>query len=405
MFKLDRQGKCYTCLNKAKDTDVITCEICEFHFHAVCDSDDGKGPNKIAVVSHLKLFKQSSTKKNFSWKCDQCLTISEQNQAATVKEAISQFMVQFADFKNTLPDKIKQIVKSEMENVTTSQTEEFNKFTENINTQPTAPSYADKVRDTPPDTKKAILVKADKDGRPVDKKKVSKIIRDNGVQVNKVVVSSTGDTFINLPDDKSRDKLQPLLQSEDNNVVMLKSKLPSISIMGVTEDLSKEEIKQGICNQNESIGILVNDQKEEFEVIYLRAPPPHGYYHQVTIRVSPKIRRLISNLGNKIFLSGKHCQVQDSFHIRRCNKCQEFGHYAGKCPDEKPEVCGYCGANHKSNTCMLKNSHSSTHKCVNCEIAGLEIVEGHSTFYKHCPAYKIQQEKLQNAIGYDYSLN
>ena len=153
---------------------------------------------KIAVASHLKLFKQSSTKKNFSWKCDQCLTISEQNQAATVKEALSQFMVQFADFKDALPEKIKQIVKSEMENVTASQTEEINKITENIKTQP---SYADKVRDTPPDTKKAILVKADKDGHPVDKKKVSKIIRDNGVQVNKVVVSSSGDTFINLPDE------------------------------------------------------------------------------------------------------------------------------------------------------------------------------------------------------------
>ena len=418
MFKLDRQGKCTTCLAKAKDAEIIQCEVCEFYFHGVCDSEDGKGQNRIAVQSHLKLFKQASTKKNFSWKCDKCLTISEQNQAATVKESISQFMIQFTEFKNQLPVQIKEIVKSEMENLTASQTDEFNKLAENISTQSEATSWnnsakvqeiiqesrnIDKVQW--PDLRESLIVKPDADGNPIDPAKVKKIIVDNGVAVDKVVVSSSGDTFINLPNPKSREKLQPLLQRDnDNDVFLLKKKLPQISILEVTDDLSKEDIKKGLLGLNESIGNLANNG-QELSVVYTKAPPQGKEFHQVIVRVSPDIRKSIKAAGNKVHLSDKVCRVKDNFHVKRCNKCQDFGHYASKCKPGTAEVCGYCAASHKSSDCPIKDNPSHTHKCRNCEVAGLEHFTGHSTFSYGCPAYKIQQDKLKNAIAYDYNLN
>ena len=161
-------------------------------------------------------------------------------------------------------------------------------------------------------------------------------------------------------------------------------------------------IKTGLISKNEALGTLVN-AGHELSVVFTR-PPPHGkLYHQVTVRVSPEIRRAIKAAGNKVHLSDRHCRVADNFHIKRCNKCQSFGHYASKCKPDSQDICGYCGEHHKSSECLIRNSPSHTHKCCNCELASLENFEGHSTFWRDCPAYKIQQDKLKGAIAYDYS--
>lgn len=401
MFQLDLQGKCETCLSKASNAESIRCENCQFYFHAICDSDDGNS-HPIAKKTHLSLHKQGSTKANFSWKCDKCLTISEENQAASLKDMMSKLIDRFSALEDRLSQEIKSQVSEEFVRLTNAQSDEFIKLNESVskNTTPSAPTGVWNDTEKVAAMKSSLMVKADKDGNPVDASKVRKLVRENGIPVIKVVATATGDTFINLPNEESRDKLQPLLQSEDNQVVPLKSKLPAVSLLGVTENLSKEQIKEGICNQNVSVGNLVHDG-EEFSVVFTKPPAGKNLYHQVTIRVSPKIRSVITSAGDSLFLSSQVCKVRDSFHIRRCNKCQSFGHYAGRCKEDTPNVCGYCGEGHKSDDCLLKNSAHSTHKCANCQLAGLDP-EGHSTFYYKCPAYKIQQDKLKSAIAYDY---
>ena len=412
MFQLDIQGKCETCLQTAKESEILCCDTCQFFYHAFCDSVEGNSDG-IAKKTHLGLHKQASTKKNFIWKCDRCLTISEQNAASSVRDMISTLVDRIDQFETQLPQKIKEIVQDEFQRLNQSQAPDIDKLCDSLVTKMSNSNPVKPISINTPwsndkrveDMKSSMLIKADKDGKPVDPGKVRKTIMDNGVPVNKVVVTSSGDTFINCPNQQSRDKLHPLLHSENNNVVLLKSKLPTISLFGVTDDLSKEEIKQGIINQNEAIGKLVTEQHEELEVIYTRAPPQGKSYYQVTLRVSPLIRKAIANLGNKLFLSSKSCNVEDSFHIKRCNKCQSFGHYAAKCDEETPTVCGYCGEHHKSNKYLLKDSASITHKCFNCQAAGMEEFEGHSTFSRKCPAYIIEQKKLANSIAYNYQSN
>ena len=404
MFKLDIQGKCDTCCMKAKESEIIQCQVCEFYFHGLCDSQDGKNDG-IAKETYLGLYKRKSTKKNFSWKCDVCLTVSEQTQASTVKDMISQLMDRFTRFETQLPDIIRAIVKEESEKIDVNRTNDLEELSSNIAAKITEPVKTVSV--TPwNDTerlegmKASLLIKPDEAGNPVNAKTVKKIVMDNGVPVNKVVVTSTGDTFINLPDQKSRDKLFPLLKSDKNDVVLLKSKLPTISILGVTDELTKGEIKSSLCNQNPFLSKLVVEDKEELEVIYTRPPPADRNYHQVTVRVSPLIRKYIKDQGDKLFLCSKSCRVEDSFHIKRCNSCQKFGHYASNCKDDTAPVCGYCGEGHRSNDCLLKSSHRRTHLCCNCRDAELGDHEGHNTFDRKCPAYKIQQKKLESSIAY-----
>ena len=402
MFQLDLQGKCETCLSTAKDAEIIKCFSCEFSFHALCDSTDGNS-NPIAKKTHLSLHKQASTKPNFLWKCDRCLTISEENQAATLKEMVSKLVERLGSLENRLSKEIKSQVAEEFVKLTVSQNSEFTKLTETVSNN-TASSvapqgaWADSKKVS--DMKSSLMVKPDGEGKPIDVTKVRKLVRENGIPVNKVVATSTGDTFINLPNEKSRDKLLPLLQSAQNTVVPLKSKLPAVSLIGLTVEHTREEVREGIVNQNELIGKLVNEG-EELSVVFTKPPSGRQTYHQVTVRVSPKIRSAIKSLGNHIHLSDEFPKVVDNFHVRRCNKCQCFGHYASQCKPEDPTNCGYCGTDHKSDECILKDSAKSRHKCINCEKVGLKP-EGHSTFWYDCPAYKIQQEKLKNSISYDY---
>ena len=174
-----------------------------------------------------------------------------------------------------------------------------------------------------------------------------------------------------------------------------------MNLLGVTEKLSKNQIESAICSQNKVIHDLV-ESGEELSVIFTRDPPPNKDYYHVTVRVSPLIRAAIKSSGNKLYLSKRVCNVADNFHVLRCNKCQAFGHYASKCAEETPQVCGYCSEQHKSAECHLKDSPPHTHKCANCATSSLTAA-GHNTFSMKCPAYKIQQDKLKSSISYDYS--
>ena len=402
MFKLDIQGLCETCLKKAGEAEILQCESCKFYFHAVCGSPDGKSDG-IAKQTHLNLHKQRSTKKNFSWRCDRCHTVSEHTQAASVKDLISQLMERFTTFENQLPEKIRSIVNDEFQKCQETQKPDLDELSTNIASKITIPvkppvaPWSDKTKVE--QIKSSLLIKPDSEGNPVDENVINKVVVDNGVPVNKVVVTESGETYINLPDKKSRDKLCPLLQSEANEVVALKPKFPTISILDVKDNLSREQIKQGLCSQNEHIGRLVEEDNQELEVIYQKPPPQGKPYYKVSVRVSPMIRKCIANQNDRVYLSRKSCRIEDNYHIRRCNKCQLFGHYAEKCKAVS-HTCGYCGENHDSNSCEKKDDPKRTHQCSNCRAAGLDIFEGHNTFDRECPAYKIQQDKLKNTISY-----
>ena len=248
--------------------------------------------------------------------------------------------------------------------------------------------------------KSSLLVKPDEGGHPVDVKQVEKIVLDHGIPVDSINVSSTGVTYVNLPDKSNRDELIPLLESEDafNEVVSLKSKQPTISLRGVTKKLTPQDIKDGMYKQNSQIKTLV-DNGSRISVVLIKPPRDEQEYFQVAVRVSPEIRKAIKNNGDKVHIGLRRYKVVDRFYIKRCNRCQQFHHYADGC--DNPEICGYCTLHHKSSECPDRRKHHSEHHCINCRVAELES-QGHPTFWSKCPAYVEQQNKLKNTISYNY---
>ena len=400
MFKVNNESLCSTCGQKVNSQQCLKCVECDGLYHAICASAGSK-ESQLCNSSFLKAFLTPSVKDNFTWTCDICKTEAESDKVATLRQTMSAMSKSHSTQIAALTSSIEIL------------SDRVNAIALNFKpdeVKPTVWSDATRVQKV----KSALVVKPDERGNTVNSKDVRKIAADEGIPVDSVIESGNGEMFVNLPDEESRDRVtQLLVQSHsDNPVVKLKSKLPSIAVHGVTsrdvkngddEDLSKEELAQCIYRQNGSIAALM-DKGSHLSVVYVRSPPARKVFYTVVLRVSPDIRTLIKKMKNKIHLGVSVHNIVDRFHVRRCNRCQELGHYEDKCDPNNHVVCGFCAKDHKSDVCPDKNAHHSHHKCINCSGEGIDA-SGHSAFWPKCPAYVTAQKKMMKTIAYDYELN
>ena len=229
--------------------------------------------------------------------------------------------------------------------------------------------------------------------------KVQEIVSTNCIQVAKTVVKENGDVFVDLPSEEVRSKLTPLLNDQAfaaNEVVSLKSKLPSITILDVKRFSTKEVFVDKIKKQNPEIKELM-DKGSEFTVVFCKNPREGDENYQVVARVSDDVRKAIKENRNRIYVELESYRVVDRFYIKRCNKCQKFGHYENDCQYET--CCGYCRQDHLSAECEMKDAHHDHHKCINCQEDGKDP-NGHSAFWHKCPTYLELQKKLKKSIPY-----
>ena len=232
---------------------------------------------------------------------------------------------------------------------------------------------------------------------------VREIAVKNSIPVTNIGVSKKGNTFIHCPSAEARDKLQPLLINANlvgKDVVSVKEKSPHITIVDIiqtgSEELTKENILVQICSQNPKLAALI-ESGNEFKVLFIKKNSQTKKF-SAAVRVSCDIRRAIKSDRDRIYVGISSCRVYDRFYVKRCNNCQQFGHFKDSCQNET--VCGHCSGPHQSEGCSLKESKDfSKLKCTNCKDAP-GCGNGHSAFWYNCPAYKEAQKKLRSTISY-----
>ena len=403
MFKISSDSVCSTCDNKATEKDSLTCRECECVFHAICPNTKDNKDIAICNKTFLGIFLQPSTKPNFTWACDTCLTKEESDKVATLTQKITEL----AKSQETENTKLTTQISSLTESVTTLTDQVKNMSLPSAPVTNTVWDNTSRLQKV----KSALVVKPDQQGNKVSIKAVRKMVTDKGIPVDSVVESENGEMYVNLPDEESRDMVSQLIEESHtaNPVVKLKSKLPQLSIMGLTakemkkgdgEVFTREELEADMIKQNKSLAPLI-ENGSVFKVVYIKPPVRQKEFYTVVMRVSPDIRTLIKKLRDKIHIGLKVHNIVDRFYVKRCNRCQEFGHYADKCR-KSDDVCGFCANQHKSDDCPDKNKPYGEHKCHNCKGSNNEA-PGHPAFWTKCPAYKAQQKKLENSICFDYS--
>ena len=395
-FLLDPDGKCTTCAQPALLAEIITCCACSKDCHAVCSSTNDKTEG-ICNQTLLKLFKMGSTKSNFKWFCNTCLTNFETNKASTLDERFNVISTQIRDMAKGF-EQVANLSKelNEMKTlinnreVTKDIVEQNNSWTDAKRVHTMKSSFVIKHK-TKTDT-----------GSTIDVNRIRQIAVENNIPVSNVGVSQKGNTFVHCPSVEHRDKLQPLISADVSNkdVVPIKEKSPHITITDITktssDDITKESVLKQIRNQNPQIAEHI-DAGDEFNVLFIKSVVKTNSFSAV-IRVSPNIRDTIKANRDRVYVGINSCRVFDRFYVKRCNNCHQFGHFKDKCQNETK--CGYCSGPHDSDGCSLKDTHDYTKmKCANCEHNGLPHI-GHSTFWHKCPSYLIAQRKLQSTISY-----
>ena len=425
--QVNSSGLCSTCDQQTDESEVVQCIDCQEFFHGICNDQTPFGSK--TFLASLKKVKSE----NIVMICDICRTKKENNEASCMKDQISALAATvntlsnkleslnqistLADTVNILSTKFESLDKipelaatlqslsQDFQSYKEKQEEETEVAAQQVNV--TTPPWSDSTRVQK--MKSSLCIKSN--GTPVNKEKLQELATNNNIQVSKTV-EKDGDVYVNCPTEENREKLSELLNDEafnGNEIVKLKSKLPTVTILNVKNFTNKEEFIEKVKKQNPRIKERI-DQGSEFTIVFSKKPRDQqnrtgdvDNNFQVVARVSDDVRRVIKSENDRVYIDLVAHRVVDRFYIKRCNRCQKFGHYEKDCSNGL--CCGYCHGEHKSTECEeVRPGDFEHYKCINCEGNNKPSV-GHSSLWYKCPTYLELQKKLKKSISYYQSKN
>ena len=240
------------------------------------------------------------------------------------------------------------------------------------------------------------------------------------VKVKNTSVTNNGNVVLQFPDETSKKAAETIIKQQGTVTTTDISReeatvLPKIRIENVNEDVFVGEDRDArektflelIREKNPELQSLI-EEEEEFKIVFMSARDKH-----VVVKVSPKIRKCLRDLGDRLFQNMSSMRLFDHFQLTQCFHCQGFGHKSGspRCPakDEK-QTCLYCAkSGHRSKECRSK-SQRSKHCCINCSRSSDADIRNnastHNSTSEMCPIV-IRETKIliDKTIGAQVSKN
>ena len=381
--KINEHSKCETCGLVPPQDQNVQCFLCNSVFHGYCEAMN-KDEN-VGTKSMLKTFNAESTKGNFKFFCDICLTNFERDLVDTERKKVACLEAKVESMENKL-DKIMSFLEKPNQCSQASYP-----LVENVWNDARRLS---KVV-TPPQSNKLVI----KANTNAERNKETRAHVENAIMEQKSPVqaydNSNGDLVLLCENPNDRDQLKASVALKDKDITM--STPPpirdSITIVGLQKDYSKDEILEMLVIQNGFIHTICDpaDIEKHIEIHAIRPLKNNASIFQAFVSISTILRNAISFRGDKITLGLRSCKVYDRYHVKRCNKCQHFGHYMNECPTPDAMICGKCGSHHHStNDCT--GNHT---ECINCVRNGHTSNTDHPTSSLLCPVLCKEQEKAK----------
>ena len=395
-------GCCIQCESKDVE-EFVSCLFCKVSFHMngcfengdddilplTCSKNFYKAINNIGKFAHRP--------GNFRFVCDPCITNFETKETCTTNDH-----VQILDNRVTNLAGDVTVIKEMLKKLTTENTTP-------VTIQPTQAST-----DINNGWNNAARVQEIKSLLVVDKEvtlktdELEQSITTNGIQVKGQYINKKGDHVFVLPSAKARDELKNKLTSSgisQEKISEPKQRYPAISVVGISNNYNienKEDLVNCLIRQNPYIGELAKVSDSMFDVLVIKPVKSNLNVKQAIIRLSDNIRYAIKNAGDRLFCGMSSCKVYDQLYIKRCNRCQEFGHYVKDC--KGLVSCGICASpDHESKDCTHKDKPNLNEFvcCSNCKKAGLtDQMVSHSATSLSCPTYLEKQKKLKGSLPF-----
>ena len=397
-------GHCLAC---DKDIDPlvqgIKCWFCCEYFHAVSCIDDNLcvaastvfNNHLKAAVSNTGVYERRFGR--FLFSCDYCLTLEEEKRCASSVDRIDLLDKKIHEMNNTFI--------SELSSLKELITKPNQSDTSEISPASASSPWNDNQRTD--NLRHTMSISKDSNGNSVNMESMEKICIENGISVHKTFnMQKSESTGIVLNSKSDADLLK---QKLTNNLPLHKieevaAKMPTIAVVGLQREYSKEELISMIKRQNTGICSLFelsenNPQDQVMNILAIKPLRNKPDVFKAIIRVSNVIRSIISKQGDRLFVGFQSsCKVYDNIFVLRCFKCQEYNHHSREC--KNAAVCGFCSGNHETRSCSEKsNNHKAC--CINCKKSGKAISDtSHEAGSVECPIYQQNQEKVKKSIPF-----
>ena len=378
--KVGENSVCPACENTPVQDQCVECFMCQCVFHAYCEGRSND--TNLGTKTMVKTFLAGSTKSNFKFFCDSCLTQMEVNMVETENQKINGLEKKV----NSIEYKLDEITK-------------LLKKTEAV-PKPAKPTVQSVWHDKEklesikaPPSKSLLIIKSSQDSNQneVTRTNVEKAIMVNNIAVSQSYKNSVGDLVVVCDTEDKRNELKDLVASANQDIVMNTpvEKRASITIVGLQQEYNKDEIIQMLVLQNGFIKGFTNsnDIKKHIEIFAVRPLKNNPARFQVFASVSTILREGFLHFGNKVTLGLTSCKVYDRYHVKRCNNCQKFGHYMKDCPTPDSSICGKCASYHH----CTKDCDDSEPRCINCVGNNIDNHQHHTNSFK-CPSLLHQQQ-------------
>ena len=353
----------------------MKCSTCKIVYHVLCPnaSTDQKVASKTTVTGFLS----PSTKLNFKFFCDICLTKFEIDNTASESSRL-----------NVLEEKFVNI-ESKLDNIVSS-----------LSTRLNSPVVNPKVWDDKERTEKMKNLLVVKKLPDVDTKKVIEdIVLKNEIAMKNAFKSKQGNIVLECNSTKDSEKLESLVQTSEQNFDMRRPapKMKSISVVGMQSQHSVEDFSNHFRNQNSSIRDLcdISEFTNHFKCRKVKALKKDESKFQAFCSVSDTVYAILKNLNYKVMIGLSSCKVYLQNSVPQCFNCQEHGHISKFC--QSGPQCGKCAGDHKTSDCS-----STIKKCLNCNKSSLP--DNHRTFDNKCPTMIQINQSSKSTINSNLNL-
>lgn len=219
-----------------------------------------------------------------------------------------------------------------------------------------------------------------------------------GLNVKRVTGGKDGTIVVALKDEASVEKLKQDVEKnlgERYQVKLRETMRPTLKIVGMTDELDEEELKELLVDQNDAFDNLTHFKLRKKYRIEKWRFKNHCAIVELDARTFFRVMEMEETQLN---VGWDQPRYFDGLEVTRCFKCCGFNHKASDCK-AAVVICPICSENHE-----VKECNAEFEKCVNCEKMRVErklnIDVDHTAWSSQCPLYLRQRERRNKMVDY-----
>ena len=267
----------------------------------------------------------------------------------------------------------------------------ISKIESTVHTHATLPpqgkvSYASMVKDTK--EKNVLKIFMEDNEKLNDAKKNEIKAATSKVQIENTRFFDSHCTMV-FASDKERENAEKEIKGKITGLTLNKvgKWKPRIIIKKVDQDDSNDLLNV-IANKNDWLDVDKMKEISKWQRGRNRA--------DCVLECDPETRKKIASHGDKLSLTWEVIEIDDYIKPTVCFKCQGYAHIAKKCT-KSYDTCRYCGDQHKTRECPVKDS--SDYKCPVC-VRHNRGNPKHLAHTDECPCYKSEIKRVIERIDH-----